>query len=435
MRANLLSGRVLPLPIQFWFHVYNPHDDVFTARVELPGVANFRQITVPIRHNRWPHHEAVDYIDDGTTVLNVWAPITESYTGKSTERFGGRRLVEYPSPRLAARRRGRKPRKKCLLVGISEYPQAANCLSGCVNDVFLMSSLLQELGFDSTDIRTVLNDRATTQGILSRMQWLVDDSQPEDRLVFYYSGHGARLPGYNEDELVDHMDETLVPCDFNWTPDTSIADNQICGLYSQLHYDTRLTMIFDCCHSGGMHRQGSPRVKGIDPPDDIRHRAMRWDAQHQMWLPRDFTSRAESFAKSTADAVEYVGDCGCVHRLGRAVPLRAANAKEYAATKRLARRLKDVDTRNTVPYGPYLPTILEACAENEYAYEYRHGVESYGAFTFILAKSIREHLRTKPSAMPTVDTLIGQIARELLDIGFRQRPAWLGPATKKKHLA
>src|SRR5262249_26085584 len=35
--------------------------------------------------------------------------------------------------------------------------------------------------------------------------------------------------------------------------------------------------------------------------------------------------------------------------------------------------------------GPYLPIIYEACKEQELAYEYRHGVTSYGAFTYSLS--------------------------------------------------
>ena len=37
--------------------------------------------------------------------------------------------------------------------------------------------------------------------------------------------------------------------------------------------------------------------------------------------------------------------------------------------------------------GPYLPLIIEACGEDEFSYEYRHGATSHGAFTFSLATS------------------------------------------------
>ena len=34
--------------------------------------------------------------------------------------------------------------------------------------------------------------------------------------------------------------ETLVPWDFDWSPETCIVDERIHALYSQLPYDTRL---------------------------------------------------------------------------------------------------------------------------------------------------------------------------------------------------
>ena len=33
---NLTNGRVQPLPVKFWHHLYNRHDDVFTAQIKLP---------------------------------------------------------------------------------------------------------------------------------------------------------------------------------------------------------------------------------------------------------------------------------------------------------------------------------------------------------------------------------------------------------------
>ena len=93
----------------------------------------------------------------------------------------------------AAAARGRKT-QKALLIGINDYPDPAQRLEGCINDVFTMSSVLQDCGVPPGAIRTCLDDRATTEGILGRMKWLLDDPKPGDELVFYYSGHGARIP-------------------------------------------------------------------------------------------------------------------------------------------------------------------------------------------------------------------------------------------------
>jgi hypothetical protein len=87
-----------------------------------------------------------------------------------------------------------------------------------VNDVFLMSSVLQERGFEADQIPTVLDDRATAVAIRERLHWLLDDALPGDERVLFYSGHGAQLPAYNASEIVDHVDECRLLCAGLLTP-------------------------------------------------------------------------------------------------------------------------------------------------------------------------------------------------------------------------
>lgn len=403
---NLTPGRIAPLDLKQWFHLYNAEDDVFTAPIRLPGVANFLQVDTFFDIEGWTDHSAVEYLRHPATAANVWGPLAEEASGAR---------VAFAVPMETVRgltRKGRPPRRKALLVGINDYPDPASRLEGCVNDVFLVSAALQECGFDPETIRLCLNDRATCDGILRRMDWLLDDVQPEDELVFFYSGHGAQLPTYGEGDVVDRMDETLVPYDFDWSPASCLTDDQIYWLYSQLPYDTRLVMIFDCCHSGGIHRQGVNRVRGIDPPDDIRHRALRWDPQEQMWVPRDLKPIVEHFAADEQAERSYAGSSGNVLRLGRAMQLRAESAAEYDKLK----------NRTDQP-GPYLPVILEACRENQYSYEYRHGVQSYGAFTYSLVRTLRDRQRISFS------DLVAATADQLHRLQYDQDPQILGPGS------
>ena len=39
---NLTNGRIHPLDVEFWYHLYNVHDDVFTAPIRLPDARNFQ---------------------------------------------------------------------------------------------------------------------------------------------------------------------------------------------------------------------------------------------------------------------------------------------------------------------------------------------------------------------------------------------------------
>lgn len=66
------------------------------------------------------------------------------------------------------------------------------------------------------------------------------------------------------------------------------------------------------------------------------------------------------------------------YRIGRAISLRSMAKKQYDATRKTLKH-----------HGPYLPIILEACQEEQLSYEYRHGTQSYGAFTYSLAATLR----------------------------------------------
>jgi hypothetical protein len=248
---------------------------------------------------------------------------------------------------------------------------------------------------------------------MERLHWLLDDVRAGDERVLFYSGHGAQIPAYGAKEEIDHFDECLVPYDFDWSPQRAITDNQFLALYSQLPYESHFAAIFDCCHAGGMTRDGGPRARGINPPDDIRHRALRWNIELGMWQDRDLESSNRSLARSN-DGNQFLGTNGATHRLGRGAALRGLPNNRYD------RERKELRHR-----GAYLPIIVEACQEQELSYEYRDGANSYGAFTFSLAKVLRE-TRSKGSN-PNFRTLSKLTAARLKALGYKQTPCLVGP--------
>lgn len=430
--ANLTPGRIVKPATRRWWHLYNPNDRVFTAEVRLPGTPGFEQVVTVFDDEGLADHSATSYLGHSATRVAIWQPLSLTRAtgdGAPSARAAGMRrmalqmggtpelLVESTGARkLAAKSASvsqtRPPRRKAVLVGIDEYPNPSNNLAGCVNDVFRVSQTLQERGFSPDEIRVVFNDRATARGIRERWEWLVDGASGGDTLVFFFSGHGAQLPTRNANETVDFVDETLVPYDFDWSNETSFTDDAILDLYSQLPYDTRMLMVFDCCHSGGIHREGGARARGLTPPDDIRHRALKWDAGLGMWVPRELAPFNKDFSESREVRAQFFGQSGSVRRLGRAAALRCQSEAAYKKCKA---------EHKSGPVGPYLPLILEACQEQQLAFEYRHGVTSYGAFTYTLVETLRQ------SPNLSVERLMDEVSKRLKHLGYDQTPNHLGP--------
>jgi hypothetical protein len=77
------------------------------------------------------------------------------------------------------------------------------------------------------------------------------------------------------------------------------------------------------------------------------------------------------------------------------------------------------------PYGhagPFFPVILEACREDQLAYEHRDGATPYGAFTWCVSRVLGR--RRRPA---TWGALIRAAGRQLAALGYAQTPLLEGP--------
>ncbi|MES2624135.1 MAG: caspase family protein [Pseudomonadota bacterium] len=417
--GNFDAGRISELPqAKFWYHLFNSEDAVFTAQIRLSS-PNFTQVETFFDIDGVADHDVTQYMSDARTVETVWTDVIMDLHNNLPRR------VLPPKARLSANAKkiARPPQRRALLVGINEYADPSQNLEGCVNDVFLMSSLLQESGFEAEDIRVVLNERATHQGLCERLKWLLDDAQDGDVRFLYYSGHGAQVPAYGMGDKVDRLDETLVLHDFDWSRERSFTDDDFHSLYSQLPYGVQFLAVFDCCHSGGMTRAGGRKIRGIDPPDDIRHRMLRWDAKREMWVERELVSPQKEFDKHFNSAKRSSSSTmkkpSATHRLGQAMDLRA-----YTPAKLNAK------AKSRGHHGPYLPVIIHASREDQFSYEYQHGAIAHGAFTYCLVKAVRADRRLKKPKL-TFNSLIALVGKELAGLGYEQEPGLVAPSSVK----
>ena len=141
------------------------------------------------------------------------------------------------------------PRPK--VEGDSTYWRFDN-LDGAGNDVALMKSALADLGV--SDFVILRDQEATAAAILGALQKnLVDDAQPGDVRIFYYSGHGNHIRNAASAEQGGE-DQTIVPAD-NWRNVPDVRDKEISRiLWKAARKGVRVTFIADSCHSGSLTR-------------------------------------------------------------------------------------------------------------------------------------------------------------------------------------
>ncbi len=180
----------------------------------------------------------------------------------------------------AAGQQADEPQRLALMIGISDYPETEAYqdfppLNGCENDLQLLSNVLVErFGFAGVgeDIRWLLNEEATHQNVVQAVSALIDKAGSNTEVLIYFSGHGSRLPdssGAAGVEL-DGKDSTFVVFDAREksTP-FDLTDDELFSLLQALCAKTaHVTLITDCCHSGGVARGDSRSSSRLAPEAD-----------------------------------------------------------------------------------------------------------------------------------------------------------------------
>ena len=102
---------------------------------------------------------------------------------------------------------------RALLVGVGHYQYPGIDLPAIDLDLERMRETLNRLGFENRQIRTLLDEQATSTAVVKEFAtWLREGVKPDDRVVFYFSGHGSNVPDLDGDES-DRADEVLVTHD------------------------------------------------------------------------------------------------------------------------------------------------------------------------------------------------------------------------------
>jgi len=268
-------------------------------------------------------------------------------------------------------------RRRALLIG-SPFGD----LRGPLNDVELMSTVLEEQGFENVKC---CGTQATCDNIRVKWGHLVNQSNAGDAVVIYYSGHGgiadcgrgtlAANGDYNDTRPWRY--QFIVPMDFDQASGgrdfRGILDVELSHLLRATTEKTKnVTLILDCCHSGRMARQ--PGYGNQARPKSLAR------VYHH-------------------DISKYIDQCRSQGRLLGETHLEG---------------------------NPHAVRIT-AAATTESAFEYRNSAgKVYGAMTEILASAIREEYGRDVSWRMTLMRV-----RESVNVNFpQQHPCAEGPDTR-----
>lgn len=236
--------------------------------------------------------------------------------------------------------------QRALIIGIDQYAPPPGYtpsttagrmdyrnLEGCRNDASAMYSIItSKFGFQTQNIDTLFDNSATRDGILDATKKLLESSNAGDIAFIYYAGHGSEVKNSLSFEL-DKKDQTIVPSNAWKEGVRDIRDKELSKIFNDfIDKKVKLTIIFDCCHSGSISR--GPNVS----PDKIRFMPMsNWDAKDPSRFDIPENRQGDDFlifsaAQSDENAAEQTDDQGIHHGAFTLALIEALNQQSVDAS-------------------------------------------------------------------------------------------------------
>lgn len=144
-------------------------------------------------------------------------------------------------------------RRWAVLVGVNHYEDWQNYgpLAVCVNDVKAIQQALIAGGYEPERIQLLTDEgpeQPTRGNILSTLQAVASATEPNDSLLFYYSGHGSAFG--NTSYLVAKDGR------FNVLGDTAVSVTRIKEIMNNAPARAK-AIVLDACHSGAQIGKGA----------------------------------------------------------------------------------------------------------------------------------------------------------------------------------
>ena len=161
---------------------------------------------------------------------------------------------------------------RALLIGVGRYAHFDDKLKGVSLDIQMMTEFARILGFKRHAIKVLEHETASTDNVYSAVEnWLISGVGPEDRVLFYFSGHGSQIPDENNDEK-DQFDEVLLLYDAalrengrHQTLTGVLPDDDFNAMLARMQ-SRNILVLLDACHSGSATRslRLNPRSINVD---------------------------------------------------------------------------------------------------------------------------------------------------------------------------
>ncbi len=254
---------------------------------------------------------------------------------------------------------------RARLIGVGRYRIQEADLPGVGEDLTMMREVARKLGFADSQIKVLADSEATLDGIRDAIDdWLVAPTTAGDRVLFYHSGHGSRVPDSSGDER-DGSDEALLPFDFEDLGGglygdrgrlrNVLLDDELGRLLAAIPAREVVALV-DSCHSGTMNRSLGGgwtskfyRYPGMPPGD-------RGSLTEQSFARRDSivllsAARPEEDAQTT--------DRGALFTQGVWRAVRDAEASQHLTLEQLKRATEsyirqEVGSREHLAHRPML---------------------------------------------------------------------------------
>ncbi|WP_424973226.1 caspase family protein [Dinoroseobacter sp. S76] len=207
---------------------------------------------------------------------------------------------------------------RAIIIGINEYKYLKDAdLKGATVDARRFRDYVRrDLGLADRQISMLLDGDATRDNIIDTIvKDLRDRTNPGDRLILFFAGHGASTTDRDGDEE-DGKDEFIVAADRGKPGELGIILDDELRFLLEYFQDREILVVVDACYSGTIARNVSDLdevARTIDVgdfnlpplPDDGGHLAVASrSAGHQTLVPGQAHMDVWSAASSTQVAIE-----------------------------------------------------------------------------------------------------------------------------------